>query len=603
MNRDLSILNNDSGSNYRFSDIIKNPDVPRSAFDMSYVNTLTCDIGQCIPVWTQHSLQKEDWKQSLESIVRVVNPPVVPLMSRQRVFFHTYWCSYYQLWRYAQIFFDKGRTSKVAHISNEMTIPYFTLHADKIGPSTLADYLGFQFSKHYLDYHESSDIVQLPALKFMMYLRVWRDYYMNQRIYARSLEKLIESSTGDTKESYSRIYNFLFPLDDADFRIGSAMWNALQTVDFDYLFGQIQYRDYADDYFTTAQTEPVYTDDVPYVDVDGEAEIEINPSLGELSGLRAYSLYGQPTIRPLDLGMYNNGYSQNVIRALDEEGSPLGAFPNDSPIAIRGKEKVKISQLKGLTLDKIRNCESATLILEKMAKTDGSYREFSKVMFGESPESAYDYRPTYVGGTYQPIVFTQVVNSTQTFTAGSSPQPTSRALGSLGGLGISSASGDIGSHHSDDYGIYMTIMSIVPDTYYCQGWSREDTYLTSDDFYLPDRARLGMQAILNKEIYYDNTNNDQVFGYQNRYDELRYRANEVHGKVADVNNTSFNPYVQSRIFSSRPTLNSTFLTLKDNVSKNWLTSIYEVPYLVQIANHVRAVRPVPYKAQPDTRDI
>ena len=36
--------------------------------------------------------------------------------------------------------------------------------------------------------------------------------------------------------------------------------------------------------------------------------------------------------------------------------------------------------------------------------------------------------------------------------------------------------------------------------------------------------------------------------YQSRLDELRYRQNEIHGEVANPNNLSFSPYVQSRSF-------------------------------------------------------
>ena len=265
-------------------------------------------------------------------------------------------------------------------------------------------------------------------------------------------------------------------------------------------------------------------------------------------------------------------------------GSHLGDLLNNS-VGFRTRG------LSGLTIDAIRNCESATLILEKMAKTDGSYGEFARAMFGETPKSAYDFKATLVGASYQEILFSQVLNTT------------SNNQGSITGIGISSGKGNIGKFHSDDYGYLLTMCSVMPDTYYCTGLKREDTYQTSDDFYLPERSQLGMQAVLNKELYNDITDyehNDDVFGYQNRFDEMRYRANEVHGKVADLSNNSFSPYIQTRHFQSRPTLTPEFVTTKDNISTNWLSHETEVPYIIQIAHRVTAIRPLPYRATPAT---
>ena len=48
-------------------------------------------------------------------------------------------------------------------------------------------------------------------------------------------------------------------------------------------------------------------------------------------------------------------------------------------------------------------------------------------------------------------------------------------------------------------------------------------------------------------------------GYQSRFDELRYRYNEVHGEMADNSNLTFSPYVQTRDFKCcLPSLNPQF---------------------------------------------
>lgn len=568
----------DTGSNYKFFEGAPKANPPRSMFDVSYINTFTAKQGQVIPCYDALTYMNEDYTYNLEAICRVVNPPVVPLMSRQRMFFHSYWLSFHQIWKNSHIFFDKGKTTGQCATADELVIPTITLSSWERG--SLADYLGFNVVST-----SGVESFTFPALKFVAYVKIMRDYYINQRLHASSLE-----ASDDPDDAL--IYAWMYPLDDADFRIGSPQWNALvasQTA-VDKLFGSVWYRDFADDYFTRCQIKPIYSDDIPSVPIsindlnfgvrDDVPQDSFNPNYqGDIGfnsadptdlSVPSYILANSPLLIPSP-----NKYQRASIAAL----------------AFNRTFNLTASNFSGITIDAIRNCEASTLILEKMAKTDGSYGEFARAMFGETPKSAYDFKATLVGASYQEIIFSQVLNTT------------SNNQGAITGIGISSGKGNIGKFHSDDYGYLITMCSVMPDTYYCTGLKREDTYQTSEDFYLPERSQLGMQAVLNKELYNDVTDsehNDDVFGYQNRFDEMRYRANEVHGKVADLANASFSPYIQTRHFQSRPTLTPEFVTTKDNVSTNWLTHEDEVPYIIQVANRVSAIRPLPYRATPAT---
>ena len=49
--------------------------------------------------------------------------------------------------------------------------------------------------------------------------------------------------------------------------------------------------------------------------------------------------------------------------------------------------------------------------------------------------------------------------------------------------------------------------------------------------YFPALSHIGEQAVLNKEIYATNTATDEdVFGYQERYAEFRYKPSMVTGQ-------------------------------------------------------------------------
>lgn len=661
----------DSGSNYKFYNGSPKASVARSVFDLSHINTLTAKLGIRYPVWTQHTLMNEDYNYNVEAVARVVNPPVVPLMSKQRILFHTWWCSYHQLWKSAQLFFDKGKNKVQYGVSDSISIPMITLTS--WSRNTLADFLGFNCSAPFSK--DDGKKMTVPALKFMMYLRIWRDCYLNQRIYSTWLQSQIEngSLTSEQREMYEVLYNFFFPIDDSDFRIGSEQWKALVgNADALEYITSLKFADFADDYFTRSQLSPMYVpdSDIPQIDLNASSnDLSVKANISNLekmfakypNGYNGQYLFHYP-FSPVSYGGFYDG--AGIVSDVDQaflnegdggrvetlggqsitKGSVLGTFKGsdfiigntsdlkdsgnsynlpssgtqwNSSDTVGGLDYAKQSAiafasalnnslkfstsgfgLSGITIDSIRRCESATLILEKMAKTDGSYAQYAKAFFGERPKSAYDFRPTYVGGSYQSVLYSQVLNTT------------SDNQGKVTGIGVSSGSGNIGRFHSDDYGIFMTIMTIMPDTYYCQGLQREDTYTVAEDFYLPERAQLGMQGVLEKEIYNQDDSheeeNNKLFGYQNIYDELRYRANEVHGDVADVAagsgtvGESFSPYIQTRYFQSAPTLTPSFLTTEDNISNTWLSAKDEPPFIVQIANKVQAVRPVPYRAKPAT---
>lgn len=649
----------DTGSNYSFFEKDSKANVNKSAFDMSYITTFTAKEGQLIPYWWQYTLMNEDWKKTVECLASVVNPPVVPLFSRQRIFFHEYWLSFTQLWKQAQIFFDKGHTKNQFESASNLRIPKIKLSKWERG--SLADLLGFNFVRA-----DENGYYICNALKFMAYLRIVRDMYMNKRIWASYLELAIAgeyfiknplydstdptSNENLTTAQVTKIYNFMFPMDDADFRIGTPQWNEIVTDDeiIQYLFGTLWYRDYTDDYFTTGTTEPIFGD-IPTINgtILGDTLFEKVAGIGGESGLSnltsgkniiGFGSYTGGDVTRKQLGIFKE--IENEFAVTKNEGQSISGknwfgtgainFTGNTRVAnlsgsntvqqtgtmnqynyeqdtsakyqdfidaFNNTMRLKVSDIAtSFTIDQIRAAESATIILEKMAKTDGSYKMFAEIMFGENPKSAYDYRPTYVGGAYQSIVYQQVIN-----TAGASG---GNAQGEITGSGLSSGEGFIGNHHSDDYGVFLGIMSIMPDTYYSQGLQREDTYETAEDFYLPDRAELGKQGIKNAEIYNDpqNADYDKIFAWQNRFDELRYRANEVHCELAEQDNEDFKPYIQSRYFNSMPTLSPEFLTTKGNIDKDWLTVDEDLmsPFIVQIGNKVNAIRPLPYRAEPAT---
>ena len=141
----------------------------------------------------------------------------------------------------------------------------------------------------------------------------------------------------------------------------------------------------------------------------------------------------------------------------------------------------------------------------------------------------------------------------------------------------------------------------MTDVYYSQGLERLWTKSLQSDEYLPERARLGLRPILNKELYFqgNRTVDDDLFAYQSPFDEYRYIPNSIHGKIADHTSLSFYPYTQSRKFTSLPTYSQSF-AVADGVRKDYLAAPTEDAYSAQFSVDVRAVRPLPYRPVPSS---
>ncbi len=593
----------DSGSNYRFFDKKIKSDVSRSVFDLSYLNTFSADFGQLIPCYVEHTLPNEDYEIRIESIIRCINPPLVPLLSRMRAFFHYYWIDYNSLWKGFQSFITKGRNNDFITTVPSIKVTQTAIEQGLFGRGTLADYLGFNV----VDYKKlaNGQKTVFNALSMVMYQKIYRAFYMNQNLYYE----------GDLRKLW-------FPRYDGDFRlktenpevdIASKDTPSNEFNIEDIGLGVLRYRNFIEDYFTSSLPWP-QRGDAPEISSDGSISLDGIPvgwnipdrGFEQVKASVINSLSGTSTIGISDP---SGGFLPREF--VDTSPDHLGALYSGviseqqgsrtvANLLAKGSGTVTISQ--GITLAALRELNSAQRILEKMAHIDGSYGEFCLTFFGNKPKSAEEHDPIYIGGAYQAIQMSDVLQSGGTVGSQIGGQDAVTVQGTQSGYAFSHDDGYIGKFHSDDYGIIMGIISIMPDLMYSQGIRRQDSMQVQEEFYLPERAGLGPQAILNRELFYDPSagtdQNDGLFAYISRFDQYRYRSNEIHGLVADDTNVSFFPYTQSRKFSTLPKYSQEFMTTKGNVRKDFLTAPDEVPFIVQVANNVRAVRPLPYYAVP-----
>lgn len=569
----------DSGSNYSFYDHTEKAHPPRSVFDLSHLNSLTIpNAGLIVPIALLETMPDDDFDISVSSLIRVL-PQVVTLYSRQRIFIHAYYSRLQELWNDAETFMTKGYNGDTNLVRPSISLTNFDTNvcgstgSNTVAPDSLADYFGLPIGATYSDLFAAG----VSALPFMMYERIYRDYYMNKNFYTENKQWL--------------------PNDDGDLRLNTngdiiSVLNSptIPAGDTPIAFGALHYRDWTQDYFTSA---------VPWPQRGSAAGIPLSSGsipvrVGNTSDSSVF----------LDApGTSGGGFSLNFkvgsnrfwLYPSSLSVPSSASLTSSATLSSLQELNVDLSSVSPITVNQLRTALIEQSEMETMARTDGSYSEFGLAFFGVRSKASRSFKPTYIGGNYQSMVFTEVLQTSATTTSAGNASP----LGSQAGHGISAKTGSIGHIYCDDFGYIMVVASIMPDTYYHQGLDRMWTRLTQNDMFLPDRAKLGMQAITNGELFFSGTlvNDRDVWAYQGRGDEYRYMQNKIHGKIADSTNASFYPYTQARTFSSLPGYSQDFARA-DDVRKDYLFSQVEDAYTAQFQINIRAVRPLPYKAVP-----
>lgn len=229
--------------------------------------------------------------------------------------------------------------------------------------------------------------------------------------------------------------------------------------------------------------------------------------------------------------------------------------------------------------------------MERNARTGNRYIEYLKSNFAVSPKDERLQRPEYIGGSVFNILVSEVLQTSES--------TDTSAQGNMTGHGIGAGKSNIGSYYATEYGLILGLLSIMPSQSYMQGVNRQWLRKTRYDFYNPVFANLSEQKILKGEVYYTGTIADEDgFGFQGMYDELRYKPNLVCGALR----TDLFDWTMARKFDTAPELNEAFIEQSPEDMKHIFIEQTRPKILVQHLNQIRAVQPMPYHAQPGLID-
>lgn len=330
------------------------------------------------------------------------------------------------------------------------------------------------------------------------------------------------------------------------------------------------------DYFTNALPTP-QRGPASYLPLGVSAPVISNAN--ELTRMRFGAYNGTSTPKPT-LSYLTVGNSNGVSERDTTETSLTGLSAD-------------LSQATAVSVNQMRLAFQVQKFLEKNMRGGARLVEWTLSHFGVRIPDGRLQRSEFLGGGRSPVVISPVEQTSST--DATSPQ------GNLAGRGTSAQRTHKWVKSFVEQGFVMTLMTIVPRTLYGQGlhrlWSRETRY----DEYVPVFAHLGEQEVLNKEIYTQGTDADNgVFGYNDRFSELRHIPSTVHGQFRSGESLDY--WTMARQFDSLPQLNGDFVTA-DPTRRVFAVTDERVDTIeVQVMHHLKAIRPLPKYGNPGLID-
>ena len=267
-----------------------------------------------------------------------------------------------------------------------------------------------------------------------------------------------------------------------------------------------------------------------------------------------------------------------------EEDPNNAGFPN---------LRADLSAATASTINQLRQAFQIQKLLERDARGGTRYTEIIKAHFGVTSPDARLQRPEYLGGGRSYVNMHVVANTSDTAT---------KNQGDLSAFATASVDGHGFTKSFTEHCIVLGIVNVRADLTYQQGmdkmWSRSTRY----DFYWPALSHIGEQAVLNKEIYTQATAaDDDVFGYQERYAEYRYKPSRITGQFRSNDTSSLDGWHLSQEFGSLPTLNSSFIEEAPPMSRV-LATPSEPDFIMDCYFNLKSARPMPLYGVPGLID-
>lgn len=464
----------------------------RNLFNQSHDVKFSAQFGKLTPIYLQECIPGDKFVQLQSEVLIRFAPLLAPVMHNINVFVHYFFVPNRIVWEN----WEKFISPSFAETEDRPAWPHVSVSDTSIvkGKHNLLDYFGLPIDMR----NDADNVLEFSLIPFAGYNKIWNEFYRDQNLQEKRRDTLEDGADNTWLEQAG----------DMDL--------ALRAWQHDYFTASLPF----------AQKGPAV--ELPF---SGNAEVYYNNE-GAPAPTGSEITWRARDVNDVEQGVY-------------AEAKPDDSMENNSLYA-------DLSTVTSATINDLRVAMRLQEWFEKSARGGSRYIEQLMVHFGETAGDYRLQRPEFLGGTRNPVIISEVLQTSAT-------EDSTTPQANMAGHGLSASSGSNIRYTAREHGYIFGIMSVMPKTAYQQGIPKHFTRKSWEDYAWPTFAHLGEQPVLNKEIFWnDDGLNDEVFGYVPRYSEYRYQPSRVAGDFRD----QLSYWHLGRIFTNRPHLNSDFIECK-----------------------------------------
>lgn len=478
----------------------------RSKFYIPSDHKLTFNAGELIPIYISEVLPGDTCEMKVSNIIRMATP-IFPVMDNAFADVYFFYERDINLWEHWAEFNGENKLTAWEQ-PVKYQIPQITSPSGGWAEGTIADYLGLPTKVSNLSVNH---------LPFRMYCKIWSDWFRDE-----NLKDNVYWSTGDATVVGSNTGSYITESEKGALPLKVAKIH---------------------DYFTSALPAPQKGPSVG-IPIGTDAPIITKSSTIDVTGKPAM-IWGTNL---------NGNTVTNANLAVDASGNTGGVQPTSLSSGTMTPKNLwaDLSQATLASINALRSAYAVQRFYEAQSRYGSRYTETLRGIWSVTPLDASLHRSEYLGGYRTPINITQVLQTSST--DATSPQ------GNVAAYSYTPDSQDVFTKSFEQHGYLMGVMCVRTEQTYQQGierfWNRKSFF----DFYVPQLANIGEQAILNKEIYATGTaTDDQAFGYQEAWADYRYKPNRVSGQFRSNAATPLDAWHYAQNYNSLPTLSSAWI--------------------------------------------
>ena len=243
-------------------------------------------------------------------------------------------------------------------------------------------------------------------------------------------------------------------------------------------------------------------------------------------------------------GTDSKGTSVNYANAMSDNSPAQGIIFEKNPLGNHPNIFADLSAATGIPITDLRLALAVQRYQERMGRFGSRYAEWIQYL-GVRPSNLSLREPLYIGGGRQVAAFSEILQTGE----GTNP------VGTLRGHGIAAMRTRRLQRFFNEHGIVMSLMSVIPKPIYTQQIRRDWFPEVKEDYHQRELEHVGEQEVYNKEVYALHSDPHGIFGYQMRYDHLRYMPSLVTAEMRD----ELKDWHFGRIHESDVALNRSFI--------------------------------------------